>query len=77
MPVERICSYTVTKDERGADRLRFGLCRRAEAQIIVTYERWQRLCKRLADGGYRMVEVREKEDEPKGCGSHGARGPIR
>lgn len=75
--MERICYYTATKDETGADRLRFGLCRRTEAQIIVTYERWQRLSKRLADEGCRMVEVQERQDEPKGRASQGARGRIR
>ncbi len=75
--MERDCYHTVTKDERGADRVRFGLSRRPEAQITVTCERWQRLSRRLADGGYRMVEVQEEQDEPKGCGSRGARGPIR
>lgn len=68
VPVERICYYTVTKNERGADRVRFGLCRRPQAQIIVTYERWQHLSKRLADEGYRVVEVQQEEGDTKGCG---------
>jgi len=68
VPPKKVCYYTVTKDETGADRVRFGLCRRAEAQIITTYERWLRLSERLADEGYRIVEVREKKGVKKDRG---------
>ena len=69
VPVERICYYTTDKDEMGADRVRFGLSRRPQAQIIVTCERWQCISKRLADGGYRVVEVQQEEGDTNGCGS--------
>jgi hypothetical protein len=68
VPPEKVCYYTVTKDETGADCVRFGLCRRAEAQIIATCERWLRLSERLADEGYRLIEVQDKKGDTKGRG---------
>ncbi len=55
MPAEKVCYYTITEDEAGQVRVRYGTSRQAKAQITATFETWLRVSHDLEAEGYRLV----------------------
>ena len=58
MPAARVCIYEFARDKTGAMRVRYGLSRRAESQVVCTYDTWLRISRHLINEGYQLVEVR-------------------
>lgn len=69
MLARRVCYYTIRTTETGETRVRFGLCRRQEAQIDASLTTWEQISALLEKKGCQLVKIRPngtaREDKPR------------
>jgi hypothetical protein len=58
MDAGKICYFEVVPDDGKYPLIRFGVCRRPEAQIVTNQNTWEKIVSFIIRDGYRLVEIR-------------------
>ena len=54
----KICYFEMVPDDGNFQMIRFGVCRRPEAQIVTNPNTWEKIAAIIVRDGYRLVEIR-------------------
>jgi len=57
MKMRRVCYFETVSHIDGERIVRFGTCRRPEAQISTRIELWSKIVDRFMKDGYQIVEI--------------------
>lgn len=58
MDSRKVCYFEVVRGDGNFPLIRFGVCRRPEAQIVTNQETWDKISTYIVNDGYRLVEIR-------------------